>query len=130
MSETSYLHAINCAERAAERAAAIFHRELSRGTTFLQAVVYIAPLLGMFGSAVLVMGVLHSYYNSSCDYGDCAGGGPAEIFVPLMLSLPVAIFACAGLHWLSHQVESLDLEMHTATLDLLNDLARGRSARR
>jgi len=76
-----------------------------------------------------VIGALRSGYNSGCDYGDCAGG-PSEVFVPFLLSLPIAVFACVRFHWVIHQVESFDLEMRIATLDLLNDLVRCRSVRK
>jgi biopolymer transport protein ExbB/TolQ len=123
MADSSHQLQIDCARRAADRAAAIFHRELGRGTTSLRGIACLAPLLGMFGTAVLLMGALHS--GLGCGGGDCAGG-PSEAFVPVVLSLPVAIFACGGFHYLSHQVETFDLEMRTATLDLLNDLVRRR----
>ena len=121
MSDSRSSIAIDCADRAAYRAAVIFHRKLSRGTTSLQAVVCIAPLLGVFGAAVLLMGALDS---PSCN-GECAEG-ISGVFFPIVLSLPVAILACAGVHWLRHQVETFDLEMRTTTCDLLNDLARRR----
>jgi biopolymer transport protein ExbB/TolQ len=123
MGDFSHLHTIDCARRAADRAAAILHGELGRGTTSLRAIACIAPLLGMFGSAVLLMGALKS--SSGCGYGDCSGGS-SEAFVPVALSLPVAILACSGFHCLRHQVETFDLEMRMATLDLLNDLVRRR----
>jgi hypothetical protein len=62
-------------------------------------------------------------YSGFCDLCDCASGLPKS-FVPIALSLPVAIFAMGGLHCLSRQIETIDLEMQTATLDLLNNLAR------
>lgn len=117
------LHAVDCAERAANRAAAILHRELGRGTSGLQAIAYTAPLLGMFGTAMLLMNIMRVYFGSACGLCESASG-PAEALVPIALSIPVAILACAGFHCLRHQVETLDLEMHTATLGLLNDLAR------
>jgi biopolymer transport protein ExbB/TolQ len=121
--DSSYLHMIDCARRAADRAAAILHRELGRRTTSLRAITCIAPLLGMFGTALLLMDELR--FRVACVHGDCAGG-PAEAFVPTLLSLPVAIIACGGFHFLSRQVEAFDLEMRVATLDLLNDLVRHR----
>ena len=109
-------HALDCAGRAADRGAAILHRELARGTTSLQAIAYIAPLLGMFGTAVLLMSVMRRPVCDLCDYS----GGSAEALVPIALSLPLTIFACGGFHCLRHRIEAFDLEMHTATLDLLN----------
>src|SRR5258706_7519805 len=116
MSESSHPHTIHCARRAAERVAAILSRELGRGTTSLHAIACVASLLGMFGTAVLLMDALSTYYALACGIGDCAGGA-SEALVPIALSLLVAIFAWGGFYCLRHQVESLDLEMRTATLD-------------
>jgi biopolymer transport protein ExbB/TolQ len=129
MSDSSHLHAIDCAGRAADRAAAIGHRELNRGITSLRAVSCMAPLLGMFGTAVLIVNMLRFLNAPGCN-GECAEMGPGGTLIPVLLSLPVAVLACAGFHWLGHQVETLDLEMRTATLDLLNHLARWRPDRR
>jgi biopolymer transport protein ExbB/TolQ len=123
MSDPSHLHAIDCAGRAADRAAAIVHRKLNCGATSLRVVACIAPLLGMFGTALLMMDVLRFLHDPGCNYGDCAGMGLGGAFIPVVLSFPVAILACGGFHWLGYRVETFDLEMRTATLDLLNHLA-------
>lgn len=123
MPDFYHLHALDCARRASEREAAILHSELGRGTTRLQAIGRIAPLLGMFGTGMLLMDALPAYYHPACSIGDCAGG-ISETLVPIALSLFVAISASGVFHSLNRQVQALDLEMRTATLDLLNDLDR------
>jgi biopolymer transport protein ExbB/TolQ len=115
MADYSYLYAVDCARRAAERAAAEAHRVLCRGTAGLQAITCLAPLLGAFGTAVLLIQFLKA--QPGCDYGDCASGA-AEAFVPIALSLPVAMFACCVLHAVQLQVERFDLEMRAAILGL------------
>ena len=115
MVDFSYVHAVDCARRAAERAAVDMHRGLRRGTSGLQAITCLAPLLGAFGTAVLLIHFLKT--QSSCNYGDCASG-LAEAFAPIALSLPVAIFACCVLHAVKRQVERFDLEMRAAILGL------------
>ena len=74
----------------------------------------------MFGTTI---GLIHWYRMSAFDRGEAAGG-PAEAFFLIAVSLPVAIVACAGFHYLNYQAETFDLEMRAATLNLLNDLAR------
>jgi biopolymer transport protein ExbB len=110
---------LDCARRAAERAAAVARHRLARGVGNLQAIGYIAPLLGMFGTVVPLM---NFYSVPPCPQCDTAGG-LGEIFVPLVLGLPVAMFASGVYHLLRRQLETLDLEMRTATLDLLNRLS-------
>jgi biopolymer transport protein ExbB/TolQ len=124
MADTSLLNAVDCTRRAAERAAVVFHRELDRGTTSLKFVACVAPLLGMFGTALLLISALPYYYIPAWRNYDVAGG-LADTLVPFILSLPVAIFA---FHFLRHNMEIFDLEMHTATFDLLNNLARRQRA--
>jgi biopolymer transport protein ExbB/TolQ len=120
MLDCSYRNAVDCAGRAADRTYAIIHQELERGVVSLKAIACISPLLGMFGTTI---GLIHWYAMSAFDRGETAGG-PAEAFVLIALSLPVAIAACAGFHYLKYQAETFDLEMRAATLDLLNELAR------
>jgi biopolymer transport protein ExbB/TolQ len=123
---TRYHHpyAAECARRAAERAAAIAHQELSRGTACLRAIAHTAPLLGMLGTTVLMITALRAYALPTLALC-CCGGGPAETLVPTALSVPIAIFAWSSFRLLRHQIETFDLEMRTATLDLLDDLERG-----
>ncbi len=123
MADSFGLYTLDCTRRAAERATAILRLKLARGATSLRAIGRTAPLLGMFGTAVLMVNVLRAISLPGYRECDCAGG-VAETFVPLVLSLPVAIFASVELHCLSRRIETFDLEMRTATFDLLDDLAR------
>jgi biopolymer transport protein ExbB/TolQ len=120
MLDCSYRNAVDCAGRAADRTSAIIHQELERGVVSLKAIACIAPLLGIFGTTI---GLIHWYAMSAFDRGEAADG-PAEAFVLIALSLPVAIAACAAFHYLKYQAKTFDLEMRAETLNLLNDLAR------
>jgi hypothetical protein len=129
MTDFAYLHAIDCAGRAANRTAAILHYDLERGIASLKAITCLAPLAGAFGTTLLYTIALTRFYGMSAfDRGETAGS-PADVFVLLALSLPPAIFACAGWHYLARRMAKLDLEMRLAALDLLNILARLRPAR-
>jgi biopolymer transport protein ExbB/TolQ len=115
--------------RAAERAAAIVRGELACGTVSLLAIGCIAPLLGIFGTAVLLIGALRA--QSLPGFGECdCAGGVAETFVPFALSLPLAIFALWGFHCMRHQVERFGFEMRIATLNLLFHLEPRQIVRR
>ncbi len=123
------LHAIDCAGRAADRAATILHHDLERRVASLRGIACIAPLLGAFGTAVGLMNAVAVFYRlSAFERGETAGS-PADAFVLIVLSLPVAILACGGFHYLMYQAATLDFEMRVATLDLLNNLARFDRAR-
>jgi biopolymer transport protein ExbB/TolQ len=114
-------YALRCSRLGAEHAAANLHIELGRGVTSLWAIACTAPLLGMFGTAVTLRSALHSV--PGCGYGDCAGG-VAETFVPFALSLPVAVLASGGFHYLRQQIDDFDLEMHAGILNLPDHLGR------
>ena len=84
---------------------------------------------GAFGTAVGLMNAVAVFYRlSAFERGETAGS-PADAFVLIVLSLPVAILACGGFHYLMYQAATLDFEMRVATLDLLNNLARFHRAR-
>ena len=94
-----------------------------------EGIACIAPLLGAFGTAVGLMNAVAVFYRlSAFERGETAGS-PADAFVLIVLSLPVAILACGGFHYLMYQAATLDFEMRVATLDLLNNLARFHRAR-
>ena len=128
MDDCAHLRALDCTECAANRAAGILRREMARGIASLKAIGCIAPLLGTFATALGVMNAFAFYPMSAFDRGETAGG-PEEALVSLIISLPVAIVACAGFHYLNHQVETFELEMRTTTLDLLNQFDRVRVGR-
>ena len=108
------------ADVGAEHAVANLHIELGRGITGLRTVACTAPLLGIFGTGVLLRSALHS--AAGCGYGDCAGG-VAETFFPLALSLLVSVLASGGMHYLRRQIEGLGLDMHVGILNLLDHLS-------
>jgi len=123
MADSSHLHAIHCARRAAERAAAGLRRELGRGTGSLRAIACTAPFIGMFGTALPLKHALLAQSLPDFHICDCANG-LGLIFIPMALSLSVAILASAVFDGLRHQLETLDFQMRAAILDLLDDLSR------
>ena len=116
--------ALDCAGRAAERAATFVRRDLNRGAASLQAIASLAPLFGMFASAVSLVNALAFRYHDSGLL--CVAGSPSEALVPTVLSLPVAIVACGGFYYLRHRAAGAALEMRAAALELVNTLARPR----
>jgi len=125
MPESHSSRGIDCARRAAERAAVSVHRDFSRGRISLHFIAWTAPLVGMLGTAALLVSVLRAWSLPAYATCDCAGG-LSEAFAPVALSLPVATFASIAFHSVTHQVETLDSDMRAATLELLNHLAYSR----
>ena len=129
MATSANRHALACTSRAARHAATVVRRQLARGTMSLLAIGCIAPLLGMFGSAALLIGALRAQSLPGYSECDCAGG-LAETFVPFAISLPIALFALWGFHYLRQQVERFDLDMRIATLYLFDHLVPRQTTRR
>ncbi len=125
MTTFTHPHALDCAERSMDGEAATLLRDFQHGSTSLDAIARIAPLIGLLGSAVGFMNGL-AYSAVGCGPGDFAGG-IHEALVPLILSLPVAVFACGACFYLKHRAGTFDFEMRTRTLEVLNELAGLRS---
>src|SRR5258708_6193216 len=125
MSDWTDLRALDCAGRAANRAAAVLHHELERGTASLKAIALIAPMLGTFVTTLGVIRAFAFYGMPTSNYGETSGN-VGEVFFFIALSLPVAILAGGGFQYLDRQLAIFDFEMRATILNLLNDLARVR----
>jgi biopolymer transport protein ExbB/TolQ len=117
---------IGAVERAMARAAATVHSEMKRGVDSLATVVAIAPFMGVFAT---VFGIVFSF-GGVCGERTAAMAAIADhisqAFVPIALSLFVAIPAQCCYGYLKSRVETFDMEMANASLDLINQLARYR----
>src|SRR5690349_1197355 len=89
--------AIDCAGRGADCAAGILHREFESGLASLKAIECIAPLVGAFGTAIAIRLPVIPYPKP---YLLDTAGETTDAFAFMAISLPVAIIACAGSHYL------------------------------
>ena len=122
MATSANSRALADTRRASEQAAAVVCGKLARGARSLLLIGCIAPLLGMFGTGWLLIAELRA--QSLPGFGQCdCDWGVAETFVLFAISLPPAVLALWGFHHLRQRVAYFDLEMHIATLDLLDHLA-------
>jgi biopolymer transport protein ExbB/TolQ len=96
-----------CAAAEIERARASVLIEYQRGAASLALISRTAPTLGLLSSNWSTVRWLNA---PPCAPGDCAGG-VAEVFVPLLLSLPVALFAQFVFAWLCHCLQQMDFEV-------------------
>lgn len=112
--------AIECSARSMERLTLVEITRLRRGLTSLEAIAWLSPMLGAFESAREALWWLDvlPYW---CRGGDCAGG-IADCLVPIILSLPVGMFAYTLLVVLRRWAASLEVEMRAGVLETLNGL--------
>ena len=109
--------------RHSARAAARVHQEMKRGLSSLASIAATAPFVGFFGTLI---GIVNSFVGFSGNmWTDRAFivGELSESLVPTALGLLVAIIASWFYTCLSSRLETLDTEMHNASLDLLNRLS-------
>ena len=108
-------------QRASARSALVVHGEMKRGLHSLASIAVTAPLLGVLS---MLEETRQELRIATLPYDADVAGGWSEVFVLFALSILVSSMAivCHGL--LSAMIESLRLELKTATLQLLNNLVR------
>lgn len=109
-----------------ERKSLVEIQGLRRGIGSLEMIARIAPLMGAFESVREMLWWL-SALPFWCRGGHSAGG-MGDAMIPLMLSLPVAIFAYAVFALLRRWALSLEVQIQTGVLGTLSVL-RHMSAR-
>jgi biopolymer transport protein ExbB/TolQ len=118
------MEALSATKRASARSAAIVHGELKRGLNNLATVVSIAPWLGLFG---LVLGVCNSFPALGCGIGTAMAVTfelLAQAFVPCAFGVMAAVVTMWFYQYLLTKLEGFDMEMETASLQLMNTLSR------
>lgn len=109
--------------RASARSAARVHLKLRRGLSSLASIVATAPFVGLFGT---VVGIANVYAGSGSGQKwtlfAALTGGISDSLILTSLGLAVAIVASWIYSYLSSELETLDLEMQSVCLQLLNQL--------
>jgi hypothetical protein len=111
---------LEAVERVSTRAAIALDVNLKRGINSLATIAATAPLLGF---VLTLFGILNSFGSTagsaSTDRAAVAGG-LCDSMAPAALGLAVGILAVWFYRYLSIQMESFDLEMKSASVDLVN----------
>ena len=112
--------------RVSRCSSAVVHDEMKQGLYSLATIACIAPWVGLFGN---VLGIVNSFQG----LGTSKAAGLAalahrlsESMWPTALGLLVGIIALWCYRYLESSLETLDQEMESASLELLNQLARFR----
>lgn len=115
--------ALDAATRASDRSATVVHREMKRGLNSLATIASIAPWTGLFGT---VLGLMNSFQGANGSKETIMAvffSNASQAFVPTALGLLVAVTAFYSYKRLSADLESFNVEMEGASLQLTNDLA-------
>lgn len=108
---------------AAERQGAEEARRLEGRLPAVEAIVTLAPLLGLLGT---ITGMMQSFGVLSLSGGDnpfAVTGGIAEALITTATGLVIAVVAFAGYAWCQHVMEREVHRMETVAGDLLERLA-------
>jgi biopolymer transport protein ExbB len=117
---------LDAVERACARRVSTIRLEMRRGLSSLATIASVAPFFGVIGT---LTGIFVAYQGSAGS-GDrwmvFAGitGRVSEALVLTGLGLFVALIAFCGREHLVSKLENLDVEMKTASLELISELAR------
>ena len=118
--------ALDAVKRASERSAAIVHGEMKRGLHSLASIAATAPFLGFFGT---LLGTANSFMGVAGDkWSDYAISMRylSDSLVPTELGLLVAMLAFCAYKYFVAKLGDCDVEMRSASLQLLNELASAR----
>ena len=111
---------IEASKRALERAEAIVHAELKRGTSSLATIGSTAPFVGLFGT---VVGIINAFKGISSEKSTGLGavaGGISEALVTTAVGLFVAIPAVWMFNYFTNKIEAFDVEMGNSSSELID----------
>jgi biopolymer transport protein ExbB/TolQ len=114
--------ALEAVERASARSFIAVHCEMKRGLNSLATISSLAPFFGVFGT---LLGILNSFTGFDGEKSEILGrlaGLLSESLIPVALSLLVALLAFCCYKYLLAKSDTFDLEMKSASIQLLNNL--------
>ncbi len=121
LTETQIVDAV---QRASERAEKGVHRQMKRGLDGLATIAATAPFLGL---PATTLSIPDSFPACGAERSVCIAAvfeRLAQAMMPSAIGLPIAITALWCYRYFCWQIEAFDVEMQTARLGLMNDLAR------
>jgi len=124
LSGSGKMPALDAANRASLRAAAVAHRDMKRGLNSLATIASIAPWIGLFGT---ILGIYSSFPGITGDKTTNMSitlGFLSQALVSAAFGLAVALTAIGCYKHLLAEVEALASDMNSASLQLANDLSR------
>ena len=115
-------YVIQCVNLACERASALERQRLTTRLNSLATIAATAPLLGISGTVLGVMGSFRTVGSSASAILADETNRISQSLLPTILGLSVAIVAFVFHRYLSGRLESFSREMRFAQVDLINRL--------
>lgn len=112
-------------ETAAERQAAVEVHRLEHYLPVLDAIVTLAPLLGLFGTVIGMIQALGGLARAGLSRPQMVTSGVAEALITTAAGLVIAIFAFAAHAWLQRVVEHQVFGMETVGAEILEKVGAG-----
>ena len=122
MNAAQRIDALDAAKRASTRAASAVHIEMKRGLNSLASIAAIAPFVGVLGWILGFHNSFPGFVGEKSAQLAIVNERLSESLVPIELGLLVALLAYFGHKYLVARLETLDVEMENASLQLLNQL--------
>jgi biopolymer transport protein TolQ len=97
---------------------------MKRGIDSLASIATTAPLVGMFGSVLGILGAFRGGATEKNSFMKAMAKSLSESLAPTALGLLVAVIAFCFYRYLLARLEDFDFEMKNASLELTDVLAR------
>jgi biopolymer transport protein ExbB/biopolymer transport protein TolQ len=117
---------IEASKRALERAEAIVHAELKRGTSGLATIGSTAPFVGLFGT---VVGIINAFKGISTEKSTGLGavaGGISEALITTAFGIAVAVIALWCYNLLNSKIDIYQAEMENTASEIVDYFMRKR----
>jgi biopolymer transport protein TolQ len=118
--------ALEAVKLASGRSAVAVHSEMKRGLNSLATIAATAPFVGIFGT---LFGIVDSFPGMDGEQSTLLAmveESLSESLIPTELGLLVAMLAFCSYKYFLAKLEDCDVEMESASLQLVNDLASTR----
>jgi biopolymer transport protein ExbB/TolQ len=116
--------ALDSVKLASARAAAAVHADLKRGLDDLASIAVTAPLIGFFGTIIIILGSFRGIGGEKSAILIWFAKALPESLAPTALGLVIAVLSFCFYRYLSARLENFDIEMRNASLELVDELGR------
>lgn len=110
---------IEASKRALDRAQVIVHAEMERGVPELGTIAVIAPLIGLFGTLLLLLDAFRAFASARIDVPGLADRVGRSL-IPLAAGLALAVLAYWMFRHFSTSLQHFDIEARNSSSELID----------
>ena len=119
-----YSEILQAVERASKRSAAVVHQEMSHRVDGLATIASVAPWIGVLGTSVGIVSSFRGFDGEKSAMMAALAARLSESVWPTAMGILVGLAAFFCYRYLTGRLETIDAEMDSASLALLNQLSR------